>query len=246
MIKAAFWGCEPWYRSCFEELGLTLSESFCAYNVRMVSNIVQTEASLKPSSRVSLSLMRYTHEWDWPGRSMYEPGEVSRINTALSILPGLHDPISFCWRSKSGKLVKPTDESFDEADLECWIEGLKPKLYWDYLNQVHNDYPFKVKNLPFPVVVTSFDTHCVLQIALRNPAVSEDIVLALSNTIEKHNLASEKKDRANGVVHNSWAEMDENLLCFHIDLGSAGPVFIKKLLRTLAKFEAVKKVTVSI
>lgn len=244
MKTPAFWYCDEWSLIAFKEYGLTFSHSFCSFYESKVSEIMLKEANLKPSTRVGLSA--FYHEWVWQGRQMYEPGKVSRINTELSILPGFQDQIAFCWRTKSGNLVKPNDESVDEADLECWIEGLKPKLYWDYLNQQHNDYPFKVKNLPFPVVVKSFDTHCTLQIYLNDSSTIREMSNALSHAIEKHNLASEKKERADGVVHNSRSEIADNQLDFHIDLGSAGPVFIKKLLKVLAKFREVEKVEVTI
>ena len=244
MNKAAFWGCDEWSRNAFREYGLVFSHSFCQFYLKKITEIMLSQAKLRPSSKVSLSA--FFHEWVWPKRSMYEPGDISRINTEISILPAFQDPISFCWRSKSGKLVKPTDETIDESDLECWIEGLKPKRYWDYLNQQHNDYPFKVKNLPFPVVVKSFDTHCTLQILLNNSSTAIEIANALSHAIEKHNLASEKKLRADGVVHNARQEIAGNQLDFHIDLGSAGPVFIKKLFKALARFKEVEKVEVTI
>ena len=61
---------------------------------------------------------------------IYQPGLVSKLNLVLWIMPEYNDNIRFCWKSKTGKIITPTDEHFDEEDLECWLEGLKPNEYW--------------------------------------------------------------------------------------------------------------------
>ena len=61
---------------------------------------------------------------------IYQPGLVSKLNLVLWIMPEYNDNIRFCWKSKTDKIITPTDEHFDEEDLECWLEGLKPNKYW--------------------------------------------------------------------------------------------------------------------
>ncbi len=200
------------------------------------------EAGLKPSFKVGLSLFR-PHEHNL---AMYQPGAVSRIDTAISILPYFTDPISFCWRSKTGRLVLTYTEEFDEADLECWIEGMKPKLYWEQLNQTKADHPFKIKNLPYELEVYGFGTHMGLTIELKDVANASTIITQLSNEVNKYNLKSEAKERAYGVVHNGYGEFQNNEVVFRLDVGSAGVAFIKKPLRLLAKFPEVKKVTIDL
>lgn len=72
--------------------------------------------------------------------------------------------------------------------------------------------------------------------------VSETILLRL----KKHNDVSEAKGRVNGVVHHCEGAVVEGMVRFRIDVGSAGVVFIRKLLKTLAKYPEVKEVAVDL
>jgi hypothetical protein len=240
-MEMRFWYCTESFRVMWNRYGVFFSEKFCNYFSDNVQDICFREAGLKPSYKVGLSAGRPHH--DLP---MYEPGPVSKINTAISILPMFNDSISFCWRSKSGKIVHSYDEDFDETDLECWIEGLKPALYLEALTTVSTDHPLKLKNLPYELSVLGFGTHMGLTIELADAGKAAGLIKQLGNEVQKHNQNSEAKNRASGVVHNYSAEIKENDILFRIDVGSAGVVFIKKLLRLLAKYPDVKKVTVDL
>lgn len=240
-IKPQFWYCTDAFLKIWNDYGVYFSKKFCSYFSKNIEKILFVEAGLKPSYKVGLSLFRPHH--DLP---MYEPGQISRINTAISILPMYKGNISFCWRCKSGNIVATFDEEFDESDLECWIEGLNPAEYLAQLTSVSTNHPLKLKNLPYEFVVQGFGTHMGLTIELTEATKAEDIVQDLSNEVEKHNAKSEAKDRAYGVVHNSSATVRESCIHFRIDLGSAGIAFVRKLLRRLAKYPQVKRVVVDL
>ena len=240
-MELRFFHCTQEIRKVWNRYDVYFSEKFCNYFSNNIERIIYLEAGLKPSFKVSLSIFRPTHNLP-----MYQPGPVSKINTAISILPDFIDDISFCWRSKSGKMVHSYDEDFDEDDLECWIEGLKPKLYWDELSKVSTGHPLKMKNLPYELVVYGIGMHMGLAISLASSEKAVNIIQQLTDEVSKHNQKSEAVERANGVVHNCYAEQNENEIILRIDVGSAGVMFIKKLLRVLAKFPEVKKVTVDL
>jgi hypothetical protein len=237
-MEMRFWYCTDSFRVMWNKYGVYFSEKFCHYFSQKIQEILYQEAGLKPSYKVGLSVFRPHH--DLP---MYEPGPVSKINTAISILPMFNDSISFCWRSKSGKIVHSYDEDFDEDDLECWIEGLKPALYLEALTTVNIDHPLKLKDLPYELTVYGIGMHMGLTIELEDPGKAAEIIEQLGDEVERHNQKSEAKGRANGVVHNCSGHIENNTVIFRIDVGSAGVVFIKKLLRLLAKYPEVKKVT---
>jgi hypothetical protein len=217
--------------------GVFFSKAFCELFSTKIEKILYIEAGLKPSFKVGLSVFRHKH--DLP---MYQPGTISKINTAISILPEFYGNITFCWKSKSGKVVHTYDAEFDESDLECWIEGLEPKRYWEELNKQPADHPLKIKNLPFEWMVYGLGTHMGLTIELSDTTNANKIIESLGNQIEKHNQTSEAKGRENGVVHNAYGKVQDNKILFRIDLGSAGIPFIRKLLHVLKKYPEVKKV----
>lgn len=223
-------------RNVWNDYGVYFSEKFCCFFADNVDAIMKREAGLAPSTKVSLSMLRPTH--DLP---MYEKGEVSVIRTAISILPEFIDNIEFCWRSKTGKIIATTDEDFDSEDLECWIEGLKPALYWAQVSSTIHNHPFQ-KDLPFELIVRNFGTLMKLTIDVSTINATEAISESLHRLITQHNEKSEAQDRKNGVIHNHNSHTEGNTIILNIDLGSAGVPFIKKLLKKLSEFTEVQHV----
>ena len=236
-----FFYCTPEIRIIWNKHNVYFSEKFCNYFSDKIKEIFEREAGIKPSYKIGLSITK-----PFNVDKMYEVGEVSRINTALTILPEYDGNISFCWKSRSGKIIKTTDEDFDETDLECWIEGLKPKEYWDYIGGEKDDHPFKIKNLPFELKVYEFGVHMGISILTTDNKTHQAIKNKLADVIEEYNNKSEKSNGSLGFVHNSSATSENNMLLFRIDVGSAGVLIIKKLLKTLGKFEEVKKVVLDL
>jgi hypothetical protein len=85
-----------------------------------------------------------------------------------------------------------------------------------------------------------------LTISLSNLQNTDDISRQLADEVEKHNINSEAKDRKYGVVHNCSSVLEGNKIEFRIDVGSAGIVFIKKLLKLLTRFSEVEEVIVDL
>jgi hypothetical protein len=240
-MEMRFWYCTDNFRGMWGEHGIYFSKKFCFFFSDKIQELLLREAGLKPSYKVGLSVFKPQN--DLP---MYEIGPISKINTAISILPEFYGDISFCWRSKSGTIVHTSDEEFEEGDLECWIEGLQPKLYWDEVNKVRNDHPLKIKNLPYELVVKGLGVHMGLTIELTDSGNGNAIISQLGEEVEKHNQKSETKSRKDGVVHNCYGHIEDNTIIFRIDVGSAGVIIIKKLLRLLAKYPEVIKVTLDL
>jgi hypothetical protein len=241
-MKARFYYChDEWLRNGFSRYGLFFSEAFCHFFSEKMEQLFFTSTGLKPSSKVTLA--GYKQPNDLP---IYQSGLVSKLNLVLWIMPEYNDNISFCWQSKSGKIIKPTDENFDESDLTCWIEGLNPDVYFQQLNSVSTDHPLKLNNLPYTLIVKGFGMHMGLEITLTDISLGEMIIHQLSEVAQKHNDVSEAKGRVNGVVHHCEGAVVEGMVRFRIDVGSAGVVFIRKLLKTLAKYPEVKEVVVDL
>ena len=236
-MKYKFFICELGLKEMWNEYGVFFSEKFCHFFSDSVADIIMSETGLSASSKLSLSSFRQNN--DLP---TYEKGIISVIRTRISILPEFHDNINFFWKSKTGRIVETTDKDFDENDLECWIEGLKPALYWKQVSKEKEDYPFKVKDLPFPVKVLGFGTHMGIEVKVPDALSNAEIINAVNSLVEKHNHVSELKERQAGVVHNLSARVENGSICFRIDNGSAGIMFVKKILKLLAMFSTVTEV----
>ena len=75
---------------------------------------------------------------------------------------------------------------------------------------------------------------------------ADSIVQEIDNFIDDWNLKSEKKNRADGVIHNSKGKWeDSETIVYEIDLGSTGFSFLKQLLTFLSKTGFFKKVEFS-
>ena len=194
---------------------------------------------LKPSSKVTLAGYKQRNELP-----IYQPGLVSKLNLVIWIMPEFNDNVSFCWKSKTGKIIKPTDEDFDEEDLECWIEGLKPDEYWKQVATEKKSHPFQIANLPFELKVFGFGVDTVLRIYFTGN--KEEIEQVISETIEAYNEKSEALNRKNGVVHNCRIFYEEPILTASVDTGSAGTRIIKQILKSFKKLKGIKKVEVDL
>ena len=172
----------------------------------------------------------------------YLINKVSKLNIAISILPDFIDNIVFCWEAKDGTIVKTSDEQFDEENLVCWIEGLKPKLYWDKAYTKKIDHPFLIPNLPYDLDVLDYGTLMSFTIETNEISNATTIINSVTNLIDSHNDISLSKERKNGIIHNYYHEITNTSIIFRIDLGSAGIIIIKKILKQLSKYSNIKKV----
>ena len=68
----------------------------------------------------------------------------------------------------------------------------------------------------------------------------------MAEEIEKYNDKSQKQGNKFGVAHNSSANIEGKKIEFWIDIGSAGAVLIKNLLKSLAKFPEVEEVIIDL
>ena len=241
-MKYKFYYCNDiWSRNFFQQEGVFFSLKFCEYFSNYFENIFYKKTGLKPSSKVTIA------GYKQPNNSpFYQSDSVSKLNLVLWIMPEYNDNISFCWKSKTGKIIKPTDESFDEADLECWIEGLKPTEYWKEVATEKKDHPFKIGKIPYQLKVFGFGTDTILRIFAKNNSELDLMIEKVGEIIANYNDESEKLNRVNGVVHNFKYEKENDLLIFSIDTGSAGIEITKKVLKSLGKFESIDRVEVDI
>ncbi|MFC4263887.1 hypothetical protein ACFOWM_13415 [Ferruginibacter yonginensis] len=237
-MQIKFWYCNDEFRKIWNKYDVYFSEQFCNYFSDNVERIFLLQANIKPSNKIGLSVFK-----PYEIEKMYEIGEVSKIHTAISILPEYIGNITFCWKSKSGRIIKTTDEDFDEADLECWIEGLNASEYWAYIGGEKNSHPFTKMKLPYVLKVYNLYIQMCIKICCNTTNYHERITNALSTAIEKFNLKSDALNGEIGYPHNANASINGTTVNYNIDLGSAGLPLLKKLLKVLAKFDDVTEVS---
>ena len=241
-MKIRFYYCEnEWLQNGFSRYDVYFSKKFCEFFSKKFEEEFFLVTGLMPSTKVALA--GYKQDNDLP---MYEPGLISKLNLVLWIMPEFNDNISFCWKSKSGQIVKTTDENFDEGDLECWFERLKPIVYWREVATEKKSHPFQIANLPYELQVFGFGVETILRIFFKDPLLINNVKATISTTIENYNQQSEADGRMLGLVHNHRFEEEYSHLAVHIDTGSAGINITKKLLKALSKEPSITKVEVDI
>ena len=241
-MKARFYYCHnEWARNYFQQHSVYFSESFCVFFADRFEELFVEITGIKPSTKVTLGGFKQSNN-----NPMYEPGLVSKLNLVLWIMPDYYDDISFCWRSKTHKIIKITEENFDENDLEYWIEGLKPSEYWKYIATEKKSHPFEINRLPFELKVFQFGIQMQLRLFLVNENERQTIIDLISQVINKYNFKSENMNRSSGVVHNFHFEEDINKLNLIIDTGSAGVSIIKQILKAATKFSSILKIETDI
>lgn len=236
-MAVRFKTCTEPARSIWNSEGVFFSKKFCEYFSDNFENIFVKGTGIKPSYKVTLAGFKQRNE-----RPMYEEGEVSRLNVVIWVMPSTYFNISFCWQSKSEKIVHTTDEDFNEEDLDCWLEGVDPVALWKAVATEQKEHPFHIKELPYDLKVLGFGTEMTVIIDTRDDSGIDNIAEQLSSAIYEYNDKSEQKDRKDGLVHNHRTNVADNKIELRIDTGSAGVLIIKKLLKILAKQTNVKEV----
>jgi hypothetical protein len=175
--------------------------------------------------------------------------EVSKVNWYLVVLASLI-PVTICWKSKSGRIYKISDEDIDENDIEFWFEDLDVLAIYKELYP-NNPLPFKLKNIQFELEILRLDLELELKIDLKdaNLELIDLIETQVENFIDKWNKKAEKdtEDKLGmGLVHNTKTSLKSNCeIIFAIDMGSSDVAIIKKIIMMLNKTEGIKKVTIS-
>jgi len=200
------------------------------------------QTGLKPGKNLCFSMSNH-----WIGQPLIEPGHISKLNINLYVNHNWN-PIVVLWKSKSGRIYKIDDTNIDCNDIEFWFDKLDTELYISQLYPGDQKLPFVIKDLPFELQVTRLNMDCSLLLTVQAGYEDkrETMITAVYDFIGKFNTASEKKDREEGVIHNSKGELQDNhIVAFDIDLGSVGFGFFKKLLNFLKKMEGIQKVEIA-
>ena len=175
----------------------------------------------------------------------FEEGAISKFNAKIYINHNTN-PIYVYWKSKSDRIYKTDDRDVDCNDIEFWFEGLDPLLYHKQL------YPkttlsFKIKDLSYELIINRLNINgeILLVVNEENTNVISSINGQVTTWINDFNSKSMKMDRKYGVVHNFKTVTDENKITISIDFGSAGVIFLKKLLQFLSKLNVLTKVEIN-
>jgi len=220
---------------------IDFSVKFCRFFSDKFEELFILATGIRPSTKVNITL---PNRDDSP--QLYEPGFVSRLNMVLWIMPDYYDDVSFCWQSKTGIMVIPTDEDFNLDDLECWLQGIKAGEYWKQVGTEKKVHPFQHANFPFELKVFNFGVNMELRIYLEENSIQHEIKEVVSGTIRLYNDTSEASNRINGVVHNFKFMEEANFICLVIDTGSAGVAIIKKILNAFVKMAGIIKIEVDL
>lgn len=218
--------------------GKDISVQFVVCADSQLTNLFELRTGLKINKQISIA-------WIWEEAFYYTKNEISKLPFQIFINNNWN-PVTILWRSKSGRIYDMGDTDIDCDDIEFWFEGLEPVLYHKQLYP-KDELPFKLKDLSFELVVTRLNLDCTIEMHLPEEQVAKapEVIREIDAFIEDFNNKSEKQDRKYGVIHNWRRQVVEQRIVYEIDLGSAGPLFFKKLLPFLSKLKSFSKVEIS-
>ncbi len=174
----------------------------------------------------------------------YEADKLS-VMSANVIINNYGNPATIKWESNSGRIYTLSDTDIDCDDIEFWFEGLDPLEYQKQLH-ANNELPFQLKNLTYELVVTALNMDMTIEMSLKEEqyANATKHLDNIDKMIDDYNNKSIKKDREDGVVHNWRRRIESDKLIYEIDTGSAGVLFLKKLLKHLSTLNCFNKVEI--
>ncbi len=219
-----------------KDFGFKFSSLFLEIAEIQLRNFFELITGLKINKHISMSYFTSTV-------FVNEETGVSAIAANIYINHNWN-PITVAWQSRSGKIYKTDDEEIDEKDIVFFLDRLDAALYYKQLYPKAT-LPFNLKNLSYELVVERLNIDFTLLLTLKENA---DFNIAsftevFSSMIEKLNIASEKKDYKNGVVHNiTKIEQQGDSVEICIDMGSASFYILKKILTFLSSTLYFEKV----
>lgn len=215
------------------------SNHFYGFMGRRFTLLFKQGTGLSPSPQVTTGRIDRDSNLE-----MYIPGDISRLNFRIGIASTVGYDIAFCWKSKSGKIVRIDDEDFDENDLECWLEGLVPEKYYEDLALYTNKKPpFKIKDLPFELDIKDYGYSMDVFVTFKNQFVPDDISNDLNKAIVVHNeLASLENDKKPLQAVHNWkiTNLEDGRVKVYLD--AASPEILKKIVKAVANRDDVRKV----
>ncbi len=159
---------------------------------------------------------------------------------------GSFNPITICWKSKTGRIYETSDEDIDCNDIEFWFEDLDVAKVHELLHPKQT-IPLALKNLNFKLELNNLNTNLEL-VAFLKSEFSDQIVDIANKTcdfVNEYNKVSERSsNEERGFVHYIKFDVEDSCIKFLIDSGSAGMPFLKQLLRTFSKWNAFEKVII--
>jgi len=239
-----FFSKDPGIKNLYDEKALIpFSDHFYDFMDRKIVVLVKQSTGLSPSPQFSMTL-RFME----PETKLYISGQISYLNLRFGIASTVGHNFKFCWKSKSGNIVRISDEGFDEADLDCWLEGITPEKYYEDLSLYGNKKPpFKLKNLPFELDIRDYAYSMDVFVQLKEQTDLEEISRTLDEVIVVFNENADaiargmKKGKIIQAVHNWKISLtEEGLIKTYLDASS--PEILKAIVKHLSKYPSVEKV----
>lgn len=174
----------------------------------------------------------------------YEKAETSKISIVL-LVNQLPNSIDILWKSKSGRIYDIADEDINCDDIEFSFGNLNIVEYHKQANPYGNKLPFKLKDLSYKLTVNRIQLECYITLTVKASEAknADQYASGMENFIAAYNEKA-LKSKNSGVIHNCNYSIKENTIDFHIDLGSVGADFFKKLFKYLSELNVFEEVTV--
>lgn len=220
---------------------LDVSFEFLQCLNKQLSTFFENLLGIKITGNTSLNLVKNPFDQEF-----LDGLKVCRFQSVLYIHHNWN-PITIVWQSKSGRIYSVEDKDIGYEDLEFRFETFDIDLYRKQLPPSKGQLPFKLKNLSFELTSHVINVDCLVSIRLKDQYNQDmdGIIGKLYKFVEEFNTVSEQANRKNGVVHNCRATiLNDSMIEFDVDLGSAGIFFLKKLLAFMSKMEVFEEVEI--
>jgi hypothetical protein len=214
-----------------------VSEAFINCADAQLTPLFERQTGLKAGNNVCFAITSGT------GGLHYKKGKESQISIEIYI--NLHwNPIIIKWKSKSGRIYDLTDTDIDCNDIEFSFGKLDAALYHRQLYP-GGTLPFKLKDLSYELQIDRLNVDAEISLLLNQPVDTDALFREIEDLWQAYNIASEKKERKYGLVHNAkYRAIDDTTILLEFDLGSAGMLFLKKLLEFLSSKNVFERVVI--
>ncbi|SJZ84243.1 hypothetical protein [Sediminibacterium ginsengisoli] len=230
---------DTYIEQCKKQLGITVSKEFVECANAQLTPLFEKEVGFKVNNHVELYLsMPRDQEF------FLRIGPVTKLSCQL-IINTRNFWVTMSWKSTSGRIYYVGESDIDCSDIEFWLEGIDALAYNKQMYP-NVGQPFKLKDLTYELIIDRLNMDCNIQLQLKKGVMSDTAKLLqkVDDFIGEFNEKSEKNNRIDGVVHNWKHFVEDDLITYEMDLGSARASFLKKLLQFFSKLNVFSSVRV--
>lgn len=240
----------PWTYAFFEEFSLIHKEfSFSSQFRLCLEQGLAKDLKSKTGLNLEKEKGKFVLGYGTLNKHQFELGETTYCSCYTGTITYTYLG-QIAWRSKSGRIYRPSDTDIDPDDIHFWFNKLEAEAIRNIYFKQKPKLRFNTEHLGFGLEIDHFFEEGVyLEVFLcENPPAGAiaSIQATFAETVNAWNTKSEQQQGRQGYIHSYDApHVGERNTTLYLDLGSASQKGLKKVLEALRDLGTIEKIRIT-